>query len=97
METCKALRDFYSVIADNARIGASHISVYVALLTRARDSPDGNVVMIMIHRIEIIKIAKVSRRTYNKCMRDLEESGYIKYEPSSDPATLSKVWLNKLL
>jgi len=91
MECCKQLADFYEAIEDDGRIGASHISVYMALLLAA-----GFENFIAAYRSEIIQKARISRRTYNKCMRELQEFGYIRYEPSSDPACASKVYLNKL-
>lgn len=95
MECCKPLADFYEAIEDDARIGANHISVYMALLQKSVTDSESN--SFLTYRSEIVGRARISRRTYNKCMRELQEFGYIKYEPSSDPARPSKVYLNKLV
>lgn len=95
MESCKPLADFYEAIEDDARIGSSHISVYMVLLLKANSNLGSN--PFFTYRSEIIQKARISRRTFNKCMRELQEFGYIKYEPSSDPARPSKVCLNKLV
>lgn len=95
MESCKLLADFYEAIVDDGRIGANHISVYMALLVLTGIGTGSN--PFFTYRGEIIQRARISRRTYNKCMRELQEFGYIKYEPSSDPAQPSKVYMNKLV
>lgn len=95
MESCKPLADFYEAIEDDSRIGSSHISVYMALMVISGIGSGSN--PFFTYRGEIIQRARISRRTYNKCMRELQEFGFIKYEPSSDPARPSKVCLNKLV
>lgn len=89
-----AINNFYETIAEDNRIGYSHISLYVTLLHFIQDGPLNN--PLHIYREKIMLKARMSRRTYNKCMRELVEYGYIKYEPSSNPALGSKVILNKL-
>ena len=44
-----------------------------------------------------MKAAKINARyTYNKCMNNLQEFGYITYLPSSNPFTNSTVYLKGL-
>lgn len=88
------LATFYEVIADDTRIGTTHICLYLALCNEIKDFPDGSV--IEVNRDCLMKNARISRKTYNKCMNDLQEYGYIKYEPSSNPLYKSKVCLKKL-
>lgn len=94
MEGLEAINNFYETIADDNRIGYSHISLYVALLYYIQDKPLQN--PLHIYRNKIMQTARMSRRTYNKCMRELVDYGYLKYEPSSNPARGSKIILNKL-
>lgn len=89
-----AINNFYETIAEDNRIGYTHISLYVTLLYFFQDKPLQN--PLHIYREKIMVKARMSRRTYNKCMRELVEYGYLKYEPSSNPAQGSKVILNKL-
>ena len=90
----EAINNFYDTIAEDNRIGYSHISLYVTLLYLMQGKPIKD--PLFIYRARVMQISRMSRRTYNKCMRELVEYGYIKYEPSSNPAQGSKVILNKL-
>ena len=90
----EAINNFYETIAEDNRIGNSHISLYVTLLYLMQGKPIKD--PLFIYRARVMQISRMSRRTYNKCMRELVEYGYIKYEPSSNPAQGSKVILNKL-
>lgn len=76
------VKDFYERIADDGRIGMSHISLYMALVFQGKDSSQP----FLITREEIMQLSKIkSRQTYNRCMNELKEYGYIGYTPSSDP------------
>jgi hypothetical protein len=94
MESRIELSSFYETILQEGRIGASHISLYVALLYQMEK--ENSRTHLFVYRLKMMELAKISRRTYNKCMRDLAELGYIVYEPSTDPLKGSKVCLNKL-
>jgi hypothetical protein len=94
MREVQQILDFYSTIEDDSRIGLKHISLYMALfceyITASSQFP------IYVNRDRLMIISKMSRKTYNKCLKELQEYGYIKYEPSCDPAKRSQVFLNKL-
>ena len=95
MQMFEPLTVFYEAIADDARIGTTHISLYMALLQQWNLNDGMN--PIIIARVTIMKAAKVNaRHTYNKCMNNLQEFGYITYLPSSNPFTLSIVYLKGL-
>ncbi|MEP7376185.1 MAG: hypothetical protein ABI675_22505 [Chitinophagaceae bacterium] len=94
MEILQQLTNFYDTIAEDARIGVTHICLYMALVHESSISLSGSPVCITRH--SLMKNARISRKTYNKCMKELQQYGYIKYEPSSNPSTGSKVYLNKL-
>ena len=87
------LTEFYKAIEDDSRIGATHISLYMALLQEWNISGGKNPVLIC--RPIIMRTAKISsRHTYNKCINSLHEYGYIVYEPSLNPAVHSSAYLN---
>lgn len=95
MELFPPLTSFYNAIADDARIGATHISIYMALLQQWNLRGGRN--PILIERCAIMKAAKINARyTYNKCMNNLQEFGYIDYMPSANSFTLSKVFIKIL-
>jgi hypothetical protein len=95
MEPFHPLSDFYKAIKDDVRISTTHISIYFALLHKWSLNNGKNPVMIF--RNEIMKAAKINaRQTYNKCMNQLQEFGYITYLPSSNPIICSVVYLIRL-
>ena len=86
---------FYELIGDDPRIGATHISVYMALLYHQQNE---NKNPFTITREIIMKAAKINgRQTYNRCMNDLQGFGYIKYTPSSNPFEGSIICLKEVL
>ena len=95
MEEVKELTSFYLAIQEDNRIGTSHISLYMALfqiynLNRFQ-SP------VRVNRTILMQMAKISGlATYHKCIKDLAEFGYIKYQPSYNPGITSKVHLLKV-
>ncbi len=95
MELFPPLSGFYQAIADDARIGSTHISIYMALLQQW--NINGGINPVIITRATIMKAAKINARyTYNKCMNSLQEFGYITYLPSSNSFNNSIVYLKGL-
>ena len=95
MEQVKELTAFYAAIQDDHRIGATHISLYMALFQCFNLNMFRNPVNIT--RAALMEIAKISGLgTYHKCIKDLVEFGYIKYNPSYNPAISSQVYLLNL-
>jgi hypothetical protein len=92
MQLFPPLTVFYNAIEEDTRIGSTHISIYMALLQQWNLS--GGKSPVEIERKEIIKAAKISaRHTYNRCMNELREYGYIRYQPSSNVFIKSSVIL----
>ena len=86
---------FYEAIEEDARIGTTHISLYMALLQQW--NLNGGMNPVTITRTVIMKAAKINARyTYNKCMNNLQGFGYIIYLPFSNPFTNSTVYLKGL-
>ena len=95
MELFPALTGFYDAIEDDVRISPTHISLYMALLQEWNINGGTNPVTIV--RGSIMKAAKINaRHTYNKCMNNLQEFGYITYLPSFNPFNCSTVHLKGL-
>ena len=95
MQMFEPLAGFYEAIADDARMGVTHISLYMALLQQWNMS--GGINPVTIVRSNIMKAAKINARyTYNKCMNNLQEFGYITYLPSSNQFICSTVYLKGL-
>jgi hypothetical protein len=95
MEPFQPLSDFYKAIEDDARINVTHISLYFALLNRWNLNQGQNPLLVVRH--DLMKAAKINaRHTYNKCMNNLQEFGYITYLPSSNPFIRSTVYLKGL-
>ncbi len=71
---------FFREIVGDPCMTPSHVSLYLALLQcrvwRGDTSP------VLIHRREVMEMARVSRTTYQKNMQELQARGYIRYAPS---------------
>jgi hypothetical protein len=91
MEILKPLSDFFKAIENDYRISITHIGIYVALLQFRADK--GFINPIQAFRYEIMDIAKISSpKTYYKCIRELNEYGYIKYESTRKRNQGSKIY-----
>lgn len=88
------LGKFYETIAEDARITATMISVYVAIVFEGlRQGWDKK---LEIKRSQVMERSKISSfTTYQKCMHALHEFGYIRYLPQNGNAK-SVVYLRKL-
>ena len=81
---------FFMTIQKHPRIGASHISLYCALLKLAKDEND----LVYFMSFELMKTAKIcGLATYHKNIRELNDFGYIRYLPSFNHRKKSKVYL----
>jgi hypothetical protein len=95
MELFPPLTGFYEAIDDDVRISTTHISLYMALLQQWNLAGGKN--PLSIERDIIMKAAKINARyTYNKCMNNLQEFGYIIYHPSTGTSSTSIVFLKGL-
>jgi hypothetical protein len=95
MEKVKELTEFYSAIREDQRIGPTHISLYMALFQFYNLNQFQNPVNIT--RAVLMGVAKISGlATYHKCIKDLNDFGYIQYMPSYNPSISSQVNLLKI-
>lgn len=96
MELEAQLSRFYHKIETDARINATQICVYVALLIECTAHQGIN--PFPIQRRRIMGMSKISARsTFSRSMKELHRSGYIKYIPSQNPDISSMVCLHDTL
>lgn len=92
MKDFQQMKDFFSAIPDDPRLGAYHISLYMSLyhhwlLSDCKEP-------MQINRRDIMKTAKISGiATYHRCIRELHNYGYIRYMPSYNPVCSTKVFM----
>lgn len=93
MDLLLCLTAFYERALEDPRIGATHVSLYMALLQHCKQAGGGN--PFHISRDAVMKTAKISgRHTYNKCINNLKDYGYIAYRPSSNSFTPSIICIS---
>lgn len=92
MNYIKHLTGFFERIMLDRNLNPTHVSLYIALFQFWNINRFQN--PISISRDEVMRICKISSKaTYHKCMRDLNNKDYIKYEPSHNPYRGSMVTL----
>jgi hypothetical protein len=92
MNYIKHLTGFFDRIVLDRNLNPTHISLYIALFQFWNVNRFKN--PISITRDEVMCISKIcSKATYHKCMRELNDRGYIRYEPSFNPFKGSMVIL----
>ncbi len=75
------VRVFMQRIIDDARINTSHISLYVSLVYYWKENDIERPVSVYSH--EVMPLCKISgSATYHRCIRELNDYGYIRYVPS---------------
>jgi hypothetical protein len=92
METEKPLLTFFRAIQNDYRISSTHICVFAALLYYRNDK--GFINPIYAYSSDIMAIAKLSAaKTYRKCIRELSDYGYLRYEPSFKKNKASRIYI----
>lgn len=80
----KHLESIHSKFIEDNRINPFHISLYMALFHQWNSAmfPE----QLSIARSEVIRYSKIgSANTYTRCLRELNDWGYINYKPSNNP------------
>ena len=96
MDSLGQFTQFLESASNDPRIGASHISLYMTLYRYWIYNHCVDPVYII--RGEVMKNAKISGiATYHKCIKELNEYGYIRYLPSYRPKSNTKVYLSRAL
>jgi hypothetical protein len=92
MNYIKHLTGFFDRVVQDHTLNPTHISLYISIFQFWNLSRFQN--PISITRDEVMRISKIcSKATYHKCMREMHEKGYLKYEPSYNPFRGSMVHL----
>ena len=83
-----------SILSDE-RINVWHMAVLFAIIQLA--TSNDMQCPIFITRKKVMTLAHInSYMTYHKCIKELQQLGYINYDPSYHPALGSKVYLSSL-
>lgn len=92
MNYIRHLTGFFDRVCKDHRLNPTHISVYMAIFQFWNVNRFKN--PLSISRSEIMELSKVSsRNTYHKCMKELHQYGYFRYDPSYHPLRGSWVYL----
>lgn len=92
MNYIRHLAGFFDRVAADERLNPTHISMYVSLFQFWNASRFKN--PISISRGELMRVSKISAKaTYHKCMKELNDFGYLQYRPSYNPFKGSLVYL----
>src|SRR5256885_9301128 len=92
MKSIPELIEFFIAIRDDPRISPVHISLFMAIMQHWNDNDCKNPICVFSH--ELMKLAKISGvATYHKSTRELDEYGYIKYEPSYNHSRGSVIYI----
>ena len=84
MNYIKHLSGFFNRVSEDWTLNPTHVSLYIALFHFWNTNRFLN--PISLTRGEVMRISKISSKaTYHKCIKDLNDKGYIKYEPSNNP------------
>ncbi len=89
------LRRFIFIGSADMRLSPSHISLYAAILSMACENGGHN--PVAVYSRQLMRRSKISGpATYHRCLKDLQASGYIEYEPSFDKYRCSLIYLRPL-
>lgn len=92
MNYIKHLSGFFNKVSADDRLNPTHVSLYVSLFQFWNACRFHN--PISISRQEAMNVSKISSKvTYHKCIRELHQFGYLRYEPSYNPFKGSLVYL----
>ncbi len=82
------LKGFYRKAGGDKRLRRPHLCLYMALLAKSPGTA------FQVNRRAVMALARMdSRVTYHRCMREMDQWGYIIYQPSYDPGSKSLVYI----
>ena len=92
MEQLKVMNDFFSAIAADPRISSTHIAIFSGIFQYW--CKHGLELPVKAFSHQIMPLAKMSsRNVYVKRLKELDEYGYIRYEPSYKRDKGSRIYL----
>jgi len=95
MKQLELLERFLNAAAEDPFIHPAHISLYVTLLYYWKRQDFIN--PVDVRRDKLMKQAKITgRTTYQRCLRELRERGYILYEPKYNRFVNSCIYLKEI-
>lgn len=95
MNYIKHLTGFFNQIALEQSLNTTHISLYMTLFQCWNINRFKN--PININRDEMMKGSKIaSTATYHKCIKKLEDLGFLQYFPSYNPHAGTLIYMNNL-
>lgn len=90
MNYVRHLNGFFERLAEDERLSSYHISLYLALFQHWNANRFSD--QFTISRTEVMQLARIgSANTYARCIKELTDWGYIKYLPTSNLHSGSKV------
>lgn len=82
--------NFLEKILDDQRLNVWHVSIILAIMILAKKQNSKK--LIRVSRSRIMKLAHINTfPTYHKYFKQLQDFGYIKYDPSYHPGVKSTV------
>jgi hypothetical protein len=92
MSSAQHLSRLFLRFSEDSRITAWHMALYLALIFLWQSA--GMKKSIHISRRQLMQLSRIqSNVTYHKCIKQLQEYGYIRYTPSYHPLHGSSVEL----
>ncbi len=86
------LNNSFKRFTDDTRTSPFHLSLYMALFHKWNNAKFRN--PISVARDDLMYLSKIgSTNTYTKCLKELDEWGYIKYSPSHSYHVGSKIYM----
>lgn len=84
MHKMELITKFYAAIQKDKRISIRHIAIFIALVQHVNNEEFTG--RVQITRKKVMQYSRIkSLATYHKCMRELQQLGYIEYKPSYNP------------
>ncbi|PZD76812.1 hypothetical protein [Mesonia sp. K7] len=86
------LKTFFEKVYEDDNLNPTHISLYLALFSFWNNTRFAK--WFYINRQEVMRMAHIgSKGTYHKCINQLHQWKYIKYQPSNNPQRGSKIYM----
>jgi hypothetical protein len=87
------LTAFFYSIKDDSRISPVHISLFMAIVQHWNENNCKNPICVFSR--DLMQLAKISGvATYHRSIKELNEYGYIKYEPSYNHFVGSLIYID---
>lgn len=89
-----SVADFFETVAEDPRILASHMVLYLGLVNiwQGKGCPDEFEIVCS----DVMRVVKLSRETFRVRLRELREFGYIRYEVAGNQYVKGVVGFRKL-